>query len=258
MDLILINNKFKTKQQAKLPITSDILRGYGLFETLRTYEHDKFFKAEDHLSRLFNSAKKIGLPIKYSKSEILKMLKKIAKKSPYKNQRIKIVAIPNKIIITSTQLKTNQKIYNGVKCMSVKITRSLPEIKSISYLPSLLAHKKAEKRGYFDAILIDDQGEVYEGAYSNIFWFENDTLCTRKDKILPGIMRKTILEISPFKIKLKTINIKKLYTVKEVFLTTSTKGIVPIIQIDDKKINKGIIGKNTKKLMSNLILRVKN
>jgi len=234
--LILINNKSVSKKNATIPINPDILRGYGIFETLRTYEDRKFFKAKDHIDRLFSSAKKIGLEIKYNTKQILEMLEKIAKKSPYKKQRIKIVAIPGKIIISSGRLKNEKEIYKGVKCLSVVCERSLPEIKSISYLPSLFSHKKAEQEGCFDAILIDDKGEVYEGAYSNIFWFENDVLCTRKDKILPGITRKTILEISPFKTKFKTINIKNLYKSKEVLITSSIRGIVPVIKIDNKKI----------------------
>ena len=84
--------------------------------------------------------------------------------------------------------------------MSTQATRSLPEVKSISYIASYLSHKRAEKKGYFDAILIDKNEEIYEGAYSNLFWFEKDTLCTRKDEILLGITRDTIFRISPFKI----------------------------------------------------------
>lgn len=247
--LILINNKFIPEKNTTVPINEGILYGYGIFETLRTYEDKKFFKAEEHINRLFASAKKIGLKIKYDKKQMLEMLKKIAKKSPRKKQRIKIIAIPKKIIIISQRLKNDKKIYNGVKCISVACPRPFPEIKSISYLPSLLSHKKAEGKGCFDAILIDDKGEIYEGAYSNIFWFENGTLCTRKNKILPGVTRKTILEISPFKTKFKTINIKELYKKKEVFITSSVRGIVPVTKIDNKKIGDGLPGKNTEELI---------
>lgn len=152
------------------------------------------------------------------------MLDKIIKKSLYKNIRIKIVVMPKIIIIIANKLNNNQEIYKGIRCISMACERSLPEIKSISFLSSFLAHKKAEEKGCFDAILVDDKKYIYEGAYSNIFWFTKDTLYTRKDKVLPSITRKVILEISPFKVKLKIIDIKELCNADEVFITSSIKG----------------------------------
>lgn len=249
MTVILINNKYTKEKDATVSLLSSINRGYGLFETLRTFENKKIFRANDHIRRMTEAAKKINLEIKYSENNILKMLDKIVKKSPHKIQRIKILAIEKKFIIISTPLKINKKIQNGVACKSIKCTRSLPEIKSISYLPSFLSHEKAVKEGFFDAILIDEKNEVYEGAYSNIFWFEKNLLCTRKDKILPGITRKVILEISPFKVKFKNIKLSELKKKSEVFITTSINNIIPVIKIDKTVLNKGKPGENTKILI---------
>ena len=227
---------------------SDIGRGYGIFETVRTYENKGLPTIDRHLNRLFRSAKKIDLKLKYSKKQIQEMTKRVVKKSPHKLQRIKITCITDHTIIVSTPLEINEKDYEGVSVLSIEQTRSLPDIKSISYLPSFLSHERAIKKGFYEAILIDKSGEVYEGAYSNIFWFEGNTLCTRKDKVLPGITREIILEKSPFKVKFKNIKIDKLKEKSEVFLTSSVKGIVPITKIDNKKIGDGKPGTNTKKL----------
>lgn len=246
---IMINGKFVAKKNAKVSVLSSFGRGYGIFETLRTYGDKKLFQTKEHMDRLFDSAKKIDLKIKYNKTQISKMLEKIVNKTSYKTQIIKIMAIEDYLILISNPLKLDKKIYEGVKCMSTICIRSLPEVKSISYIASYLSHKKAEKKGCFDAILTDKNGEVYEGAYSNLFWFEGNTLCTRKDEVLPGITRETLFKISPFKIKFKKTKLKELKKKKEVFLTTSVKGIVPIIQIDKTKTGNGKPGKNTKLLM---------
>lgn len=116
-------------------------------------------------------------------------------------------------------------------------------------MPSFLSHEQATKQGFSEAILIDKTGEIYEGAYSNIFWFEKNMLCTRKKDVLPGITREVILEISPFKIKFKKIKIKDLLKKSEIFLTSSLRGIVPIIKIDKTLIGKGKSGPNTQKLI---------
>ncbi|MFH1533590.1 MAG: aminotransferase class IV [Nitrospirota bacterium] len=245
----MINGKLVSKKDAKIPVWSSFGRGYGIFETLRTYGDKKIFQTKEHIDRLFDSAKKIDLSLKYNKTQINHMLEIITKKSPHKSQIIKIMAIEDYLILISNPLKLDKKIYDGVKCMSTTCTRSLPEVKSISYIASYLSHERAKKKGYFDAILTDKNGEVYEGAYSNLFWFEGHTLCTRKDEVLPGITRETIFKISPFKIKFKKIKLSQLIKKKEIFLTTSVKGIVPIIQIDKTKIGNGKPAQNTELLM---------
>jgi len=247
--IILQNNKLVKK--ALVDGLGPFGRGDGLFETLRT-SNKKLLFLDLHLNRLFDSAKKINLKIKYSKKEITNMLEKVTKKSSHKTQRVKIIATTNDIIITSTKAKIDKKIYSGISVKSVNLQRSMPEIKSLSYLPSFLAHENAVNKGFFDAILVDDTDDIYEGAYSNIFWFEGDTLCTRKNKVLPGITREVILKKTRFENKFKTIKLQDLKKQKEVFLTQSINLVVPITKIDNSKINEGIVGENTKTVMEEI------
>jgi branched-chain amino acid aminotransferase len=248
--LILINNKFVSKKNAKISILSEsFMYGYGVFETLRTYGNKKIFKEKEHLNRLFNSAKKIDLKIKHSKSQISEMLTKIVKKHTNKAQRIKIIAIKEGTILISTSIKIDKKIYKGVNCQTVQIHRALPEVKSLSYLASYYSEKIAEKTKCYEAIFTDKKGYIYEGARSNIFWFEKDILCTRKDNVLQGITAQEIIKISPFKTKFKKIKLNSLLQKKEIFLTQSIKGVVPVTKIDNKKIGTGKPGEKTKKIM---------
>lgn len=247
--IILHNNKFVKK--ALVNAIGSYSRGEGIFETLRTF-NKKPLLIELHLNRLFDSAKKINLKIKCNKKEITEMLDKVIKKSKHKTQRVKIIATTSDLIITSTEAKIDKKIYHGVALKTINLQRNMPEIKSLSGLPSFLAHKNAVKKGFFDALLIDDKNEIYEGAYSNIFWFEKNTLCTRKDKVLPGITRKIILKNTKFHTKLKTIELKNLKKQKEIFLTQSVNLIVPITRIDNTKINKGFVGENTRTVIKEI------
>ncbi len=251
--IILQNNKFVKK--ALVDANGPFGRGEGIFETLRTHnKHPSLL--ELHLNRLFNSAKKINLKIEYDEKEIEKMIKKVTKKSPHKTQRVKIIATSSDLIITSIEAKIDKKIYSGVSIKSINLQRNMPEIKSLSYLPSFLAHENALKEGFFDALLVDDSTDVYEGAYSNIFWFEGDILYTRKDKVLPGTIRETIFKNTKFKIKFKTIKLKDIKKQKEIFLTQSVNLVVPVIKIDQTVINKGRVGVNTKEIIEevNLLL----
>jgi branched-subunit amino acid aminotransferase/4-amino-4-deoxychorismate lyase len=244
--MILTINKKPIKEELSSTI-EEIAKGYGVFETLRTYEK-KTFQLKEHIDRLFESAKKIKIKIKYKKSEIKKMTENIIAKSKFKNQKIKIIAVKKTIIIISKKLKIDKKIYKGVKAMTLECERTMPEIKSTSYIQSIICHEEAQKKGYFEAILTKNS-EIYEGAFSNIFWFEKDVLCTRKKDVLQGITRRTIIQLSPYKTKFKKIKINELKKKKEIFITNSLKGIVPIINIDKTKIGDGRAGEKTKELM---------
>jgi len=252
--LILFNNKFIAPEKSKIPILSEsFMYGYGVFETLRTY-NKKPFKTKEHIDRLYKSAKIINLKIKEKKSDIEKMVNKISKKSTHKNQRIKIIAIKEGIFLVSIKLTITPDIYKGVSCKAVKCTRHLPKAKTLSYLDSYLSHTKAEKNGYFEALLVNDNQEILEGAYSNIFWFEKNSLCTPEKNVLEGITRQTIIDISPYKIKFKTIKLKDLLKKSEIFLTQTTTGIIPITKINNKLLNSGNPGTKTLELMERFSL----
>ena len=246
-----------TGAQAMIPLDLDLLRGYGVFETLQTYEGRKFFRVKEHLQRLFASAQKIGLSPKYGPGEVLGMLKKISQKSKYERQRIKLVLLPGSVLLFSTPVQQLLKEQKGVTCLSLVCERYLPEVKSISYLPSFLSHELARKKGYAEAILVNREGEVFEGAYSNIFWFEGQTLCTRGEQVLPGIIRQAILDLALFPVSLKRIKLAQLKQCQEIFLTSSVQLITPIIKIDQRRIGEGRPGKNTLLLRARLLAEIK-
>ena len=222
--------------------------GFGVFETLRTY-NGEIFRAEAHINRLFSSAQKISFEIAETKKQILEWLELVREKSGISEQRMKIVAIPEGIWILSIPLVNDSKVFDGVSMKSINAERLFPEAKTLAYLDSYLAHTKAQKEGFYEALLIDHLGEVREGAYSNFFWFEGETLCTRKEGVLAGITREEILKISPFPIKLKNISFEDLKKCNEAFLTQTSKGIVPVVQIDSIVLNEGNVGERTRKLM---------
>ena len=246
--IVLHNNKFR--KNAKVSVTGDASRGYGVFETLRTYDEKTLPLLKKHIDRLFISAKKIGFKVRYSKSKIAEMVKKVVRKSDHEIQRIKIIALTDDVVITSEEVKKNLNSKNGVPLKSIKMERALPDIKYISYLPSFLAHEWALKDGFYDAILIDNEGRITEGAYCNVFWFEEDKLCTCGEKIFPGMIREIVLEISPYKIVFKSVTLEELKRMKEIFITQSIGLVVPVVRIDSSKIGNGLPGERTKTMIA--------
>lgn len=251
MTLVLINNEWVHESEAMVNLFSDaVMYGAGVFETCRTTPSRQVFKLDEHLDRLIRSAKQIRIPLSYSKTDITAMAEKVATASPSDVQKIKIIATLEDCIIISSELEIDESIYSGVAVKSVIQKRPLPDVKSLSYLECYLAYREAQDAGFFEALLTSLDGEVYEGSRSNLFWFdESGYLWTRKGEVLPGITRQTVMEISPFPVKYGTVELSKLIKKPEVFQTSSTRGIVPIVQLDDHTIGNGEPGPNTQELM---------
>lgn len=247
---ILINNKITEKNEAKISIFSEaFMYGYGVFETMRTYENKSIPFIDEHINRLLKSAEKIALKPKYNQKQITNQIQKIIKLEPNELRKIKIILIPDFLIIISEKLP---RIKKEITCKTEITKRENPEIKSLSYLSSYLAHQNSVKNGKDEAILIDRDNWIYEGAYSNLFWFEKDVLCTRKDNVLPGIMAGQIEKISPYKFLYKKIKLKELIKKEEIFISNSIRGISAVTEIDNQKIGNGKTGKNTQNLQSQL------
>ena len=247
---ILINNKFVQEIDANISIFSDaVMYGYGIFETLRTYTGKKILKLDAHIFRLINSANKIELKLNYNFEEIQSMVQQLVEKSEYDLLRIKILAFPDYLIILSNELTINKDVYNGVSLKTYIQKRSLPEIKSTSYLDCLLNYNQAVKQGFYDALFIDEQQYVYECTRSNIFWIKNGKLFTKENEVLPGITRDIIIEISHLPLEYKNGLLSELRSADEVFITNSVIGVAPVIKINDSYISLGQPGIETTKLM---------
>ncbi|NQV38654.1 MAG: aminotransferase class IV [Candidatus Marinimicrobia bacterium] len=231
---ILWNNQWVKPEEAVIPLHSEaVMYGLGAFETLRANLGGDIIKPEAHIDRLFLSLDSIGLSHSYTIEEILLMLRRVAENGKSTMQRMKIMVVPEGIAVTSEVLKIDPTIYNGIALKSVVQHRPLPNVKSLSYLECLLSYREAIKEGYFEALMIGLEGEVYEGSRSNIFWFDEDILHTRDTGVLPGITRQLVLDQSPFDIEYSITNLDDLKTKDEIFITSSTLGIVPVSKIDD-------------------------
>jgi len=142
-----------------------------------------------------------------------------------------------------------------------------PQIKIAgNYTSSMMAKWQARKNGYDEIIFTDENGFITEATTSNIFIVNKDDilLTAHKDDVLYGITRKSVLEIAEnegIPIKVGSISLNELDNAKEVFLTSSSHIICPVIKIDDSLIGNGHIGKLTKQLktrFNNIIKRKDN
>ena len=245
----LINNQWESIPEKDLQPGSDSFAfGTGLYETFRTLNHKPVF-LEPHLDRLFKSAQAIDLTIASSQNKIVKMIARVVQQFDDPNQRVRILAVPGKIIIYTSSLNLDPSIYKGVSTITVPALRKTPEIKTTDYTTCLEAYKIAENNDCFETILLDKNNQVLEGSRSNVFWIQGEKLFTRDGDVLPGVTRQTVISRSPFSIFYEQLNQLDFDQVNEIFLTNSGSGIIPVVKVNSIQIGTGKPGPITVELL---------
>jgi len=273
---VFMNGKIVKKEDAKISVFDHgLLYGDGVFEGIRAY-NCLVFKLKEHIDRLFESAHTIMLSVPYSKKYIMDATIRTLQANRLRNAYIRLLVTRGEgdlgldirkcqgnaklIIITDKIALYPRRLYEqGLKIITVPTIRNLPEalnpqIKSLNYLNNILAKIEAINAGYEEAIMLDSLGYVAECTGDNIFIVKNRKLYTPPQCMgtLRGITRDTILEIARQKdisTNEHVITRHEMYNSDECFLTGTAAEIVPVVNIDGRKIGRGKPGPVTKMLL---------
>lgn len=233
MTKVLFNGEWQA--EAKISLLSEAVQyGYGLFETMRTYEQKSLPFADRHIARLNRSAGQLGLPLSYSSDEIKAMLAKVVASETAELQRLKMMLLPEGLAIYSTAMN----LPNSNKTIVVQTKqqqRVLPEHKSTAYLDCYLAWREAQEKGFDDTLFLTSDDYVLEASRANVFCINGDVIATPDTGVLRGIMREILLELEPG-IQCQEISKPELINSDGVFITNSIVGMQSVAAIDGKKL----------------------
>ena len=266
-----VNGLYCNIQEAKININD---RGYhfgdAVYEVI-LYNNGIFYDYDGHIKRLFNSLKLINIKFHLSPQQLKIIIKNLFRLNRVNFGSIYIqvsrgvadrnhsyVDLNSKPVLTMIVSKKKNNISDdikGVKAITMVDNRwSRPDIKTTQLLPNVLAKTYANKKNAYEGIFIDHEGYVTEGSSSNIWIINNNNeILTREidGKILSGITRKTIANFAKknnFKMLEKKFTKDEMLNSQEVFLTSASSFVTPIIEIDNIKIGNGIIGKTSTEL----------
>lgn len=274
---VFINGKLLRGSKAEIPVKDrGFLYGDGLFETLRSYK-GFVFMLDVHLERLFHSLKILKYNLSFDKEYIKEAVNSTVKKNSLstRDAYIKIIVTrgihngelyfsrkykPNLIIVAESLTPYPENDYiRGINIISSSIRRPaagspLYSHKLLNYFENIFAKDEAHYNGAQEAIFLTRDHLVLEGASSNIFLVEKNTVYTPPltQNILPGITREVILNIcneNRIKARQKKIHYRDIINADEVLKTSSIAGIVPVRKIDRFTITGEIPGRVTAKLM---------
>lgn len=272
-----INGKIVNTNEAKVSIFDrGFLFGDSIYEVTISQNRRLLFW-EEHIERLFNSAKLINLEIQLNKNEIYENAKRLLTHSGIDNAYIRIIVTrgegeislhtnnpshQNVIMIVKEAPFYEENLYTkGIYLNLVSTTRndkkSLdPNAKSGNYLNNILAIQEAKNNNAYDAIMENNKGEITEGTTFNIWFIKDKQIYTPHPSsgLLKGITRKKLIEfINEEKLNFNETTCSKedLLNADEVFITSSTKGIMPVYQLNSKVFHDKLAQNSvTKKLMN--------
>jgi len=258
--LVWLNGSFMNFEEARVSAED---RGFqfadGVYEVVRVYG-GKPFTFEEHLKRLRNSASLIELQFQKEDREFMEIGLELISRSGLKDAELYIQVTRG----AAPRSHSFPKDVSPTILLSIRPVRPLPndaqekgvsaitlpderwahcDIKSISLLPNVLAKEKARQAGTYEAIFYRD-GLVTEGASTNVFAFLENVLTTPQAdrRILRGITRDLIIKIATsegIRVEERDFRVSELSKASEVFLTSTAIELLPVVEIDRKKIGQG-------------------
>jgi branched-chain amino acid aminotransferase len=270
---VWINGKFFDKLEAKVSVYDHgLLYGDGVFEGLRIYS-GKVFKHQEHIDRLYDSAKAIALTIPISPKEMIAAVEATVKENAKVDGYIRLLVTrgtgtlgldPRKcdsqviVIVDDIALYPKELYENGLEIITASTIRNHPNalnprIKSLNYLNNILAKIEAIRAGCLEAIMLNHHGEVAECTADNIFVIKNGVMRTPPADacILEGITRNFVMDLAKnagIPTLEATLHRHDVYIADEMFLTGSGAEVIPVTKVDDRVIGSGQQGPITRKL----------
>lgn len=272
---VYINGKLYPKEEAKVSVFDHgLLYGDGVFEGIRCY-NGNIFKLEEHVDRLYDSADAISLKIQLTRDELKEAIINTLKANNLKDSYIRLIVTrgvgklgldpfncetPQLIIITDTiQLYPKELYEKGLDAIIVKTIRNHskalnPTIKSMNYLNNILAKIECLNAGAVEGIMLNTDGYVSECTGDNIFIVKDSEIITPPVSagILIGITRNVVIELAKeagVAVKEEQMTQDDLFNADECFLTGTAAEIIPVANIDGRKIATGKPGKITLSLL---------
>jgi branched-chain amino acid aminotransferase len=271
MQKIFLNNTLFEADQAFVSARdSGFLYGAGLFETMRS-KNGVVFALEDHLDRLFNSSKVLGIPYKYERDYIADAVSQTLKANELADARIRLTLTggptgisgdeqKGTLVITATAFEPYPAQYYEKGALAILCPyRQNPADptcghKTCNYLARLLAMDGARQRNAVESLWFTTQNYLAEGCFSNVFIVKDSKLFTPHagTPVLPGIVRKHILQIAAqngVEASEKDLFINDLLEADEIFLTNTIMQILPIAAVEAHVVGDGKVGPITQKLI---------
>ena len=264
MQYQLINGDIVPEAEARIPLTDlGLLRSYSVFDFFRVLNGVPVF-IDDHVERLLGSARALNIDTPWSHSDIVKMCVSLIEANSAVNAGLRIIvtggyamdgyspSTPNIYMMLHTLPTYDPALFlDGGHLITEEYERDMPSAKTTMYAHVISLRSHLKECGADEVLYYDSRG-ISECSRSNVFFVDGDRrIHTPKHGMLRGITRKQTIDLAQGKFEVieRDIPFAELDSFQEVFITSSTKGILPIITIDNTEINNRMVGPVTTEMM---------
>ena len=281
--IVFMNDRLVPEAEARVSVFDHgLLYGDGVFEGMRSYS-GRVFRMDAHLDRLWDSARAIALEIPMTKAAVAKAVDETLAANNLTDGYVRLVVTrgagtlgldpnrtshPQVIVIADTiSLYPREHYERGLRIVTAATQRShpaslSPRIKSLNYLNNIMAKLEGLQAGCVEALMLNHKGEVAECTADNVFAIRKGAVLTPPPDagILEGITRGAVMELAHsagIPCRESTLTRHDLYTADEVFITGTAAEVVPVVEIDGRKIGAGVPGPITKRLAADFHAHVR-
>lgn len=273
--VIFLDGEFVPAEEAKISVFDHgLLYGDGVFEGIRAY-NGRVFRLEQHLDRLYDSARAINLTIPWPKEQVREWVLETIRRNGLRDAYVRLVVTRGKgdlgldpvkcpvpsifVIAGGIQIYPPELYEKGLRVVTLATRRNIvealnPRIKSLNYLNNILGKLEANLAGVEEGLMLTREGYVAEGTSDNVFIVRDGVLVTPALHlgVLAGITRGAVLEIAQAErvpTEETTLTLFDVYNADECFLTGTAAELVPVVEVDGRVIGDGRPGPITKRLL---------
>jgi len=265
-DVISVNGVITPAEEAVIPVLDHgFLFGDSVYETLRTHRHKPFLFTR-HFRRMERSARSIELELPWSREETFSEVRRTTDAAGLSSEsRIRITITrgvgkvgpdpascksPNVIIIVTPLVELPESVYeHGVDVVTSSLHRTLhlADAKTGNLIRTVLAQRESRMAGAFEAILLTPEGWISDGITSNVYLVKGRKVLTpsREANSLEGITQGTVLALarnSGLEVVEGLLHPREIAQADEMFLTSTTREVVPIVRVDGRPVASGAPG----------------
>jgi branched-chain amino acid aminotransferase len=228
----------------------------GIYTVTNTYNTYQTLKLDAHFDRMEDSAQRAGIALDLDRQRVRDSLRQMIDMAQYGDVRFRITVPrqqPDHLILTLEPFTppAPELIAQGVRCITaLDSARDNAEAKTTDWMHRRKTFADAMPDHIYDTFLLDSAGYLLEGLSANVYVIQDGTLYTADAGVLKGISRQIVLSVAPpiVPVVLQAPHIDQLPDFDEAFLTSSSRGIIPVVEIDGVAIGTGRVGATTRAL----------
>lgn len=230
----------------------------GGYTTFRTFGHTQVLELADHFARLEETARLAGHPLRLARARVRLALRQALEAYPAEEARVRVTLDLEKdpgalyLLVEPLHTPPAQAYEQGVRVVTHKMQRQNPKAKLTRFIETASAVRQTLPTGVNEAVMIGEDGRVLEGLSSNFFAVKDGIVWTAEEGVLSGITRSMVLELircEGIMLRLDELRAEDLPTLDEAFITSASRAVLPVTEMDGRPVGSGLPGPITQKLL---------